>query len=381
MTPSANGLFVPHPWLAGGHRQTLLGYWFRRRLSWGLPTEDLVVDAGDDVRILLRATWQPGPRATAPRSCSCTGSGGSDQSPYMLSTGLLAFARGWHVVRMNMRGAGDGEALCPRLYNAGLDSDLLAVVEAVAGRSPRVAIAGFSLGANVALLLLGRRRDQLPAALRAAVGVSRSARPRRLRGRARAARRTASTSTTSWTSCATATAGASACAPTSSPPGASAACARCASTTRRSPLPRRLRQRRRVLRQVQRRPLARRHRAPGPRPLRRRRSHDPARVGHALGAGRLRAARDRPERRTRGLRGAAHTRPAASGRPGASWTSWRAPQEPSSGRSVFQTVSATRLWPSALGWMPSARFRAGTPATPSSRNGTSATWFFRASSG
>ncbi len=172
MTPSSNGLFRPHPWLSGGHRQTLLGFWCRRHLIWALPAEDLVVEAGEDVRILVRATWQPGPRADCPALILLHGLGGSDQSPYMLSTGRLAFSRGWHVVRMNMRGAGEGEALCPRLYNAGLDSDLLAVVEAVALVVPRIAIAGFSLGANVALLLLGRRRDQLPAALRAAGGIS-----------------------------------------------------------------------------------------------------------------------------------------------------------------------------------------------------------------
>src|SRR5258706_1616265 len=66
---------------------------------------------------------------------------------------------------MNMRGSGDGEALCPRLYNAGLDMDLLAVVAAVARVTPRVAVAGFSLGASQALLALGRRREQLPPAL------------------------------------------------------------------------------------------------------------------------------------------------------------------------------------------------------------------------
>jgi predicted alpha/beta-fold hydrolase len=73
---------------------------------------------------------------------------------------------------MNMRGAGDGEALCARLYNAGLDSDLLAVVDAVSRLVPRVAVGGFSLGANIALLLLGRRRDRLPEALRAVAAVS-----------------------------------------------------------------------------------------------------------------------------------------------------------------------------------------------------------------
>src|SRR5262249_32717254 len=41
------------------------------------------------------------------------------------------------------------------------------------------------------------------------------------------------------------------------------------------------------------------------------------------------------------------------------------------GRSADHTVSATICAPSTLGWMPSAWFRFGTPATLSSRNGTS----------
>jgi uncharacterized protein len=169
---SSNGHFSPHPWLAGGHRQTIAGYWCRRRLRWDLPAEDLVVEAGEGVRLLVRATWQPGLRAERPALVILHGLGGSDASPYVVSTGRLAVARGWHVMRMNMRGAGDGEALCPLLYNAGLDTDLLAVVEAVARTAPRVAVAGFSLGASQALLALGRRRAQLPAALRGVAAVS-----------------------------------------------------------------------------------------------------------------------------------------------------------------------------------------------------------------
>lgn len=164
-TKAGQGYLPPHPWLAGGHRQTLLGYWSRRRLRWTLPSQDLVVDAEEDVRLLARATWQAEPRAERPALVIVHGLGGSDASAYVVSTGRHAFARGWHVVRMNMRGAGDGEALCPRLYNAGLDMDLLAVVAAVAQVTPRVAVAGFSLGANQALLALGRRREELPPAL------------------------------------------------------------------------------------------------------------------------------------------------------------------------------------------------------------------------
>ncbi len=130
------------------------------------------MEAEEDVRILLRATWQPGPRSGSPALLIVHGLGGSDTSPYVLSTGRLAFVRGWHVLRMNMRGAGDGAALCPRLYNAGLDTDLLAAVQLLARLTPRVAVVGFSLGGSLALLALGRRLGRLPESLRAVAGVS-----------------------------------------------------------------------------------------------------------------------------------------------------------------------------------------------------------------
>ncbi len=164
--------FQPPAWLVGGHRQTFLGYWLRRLLRWTLPSEDLVVGAGQGVRLLLRASWQPGPRDKRPTLLVVHGLGGSDASTYVLSTGRLAYDRGWNVVRMNMRGSGSGLELCPLLYNAGLDTDLLAAVSAVSGITTRLAVAGFSLGANLALLMLGRRRERLPAALVGAAVVS-----------------------------------------------------------------------------------------------------------------------------------------------------------------------------------------------------------------
>jgi predicted alpha/beta-fold hydrolase len=164
--------FAPAPWTAGGHRQTLLGYWVRRRLRWEAPAEDLVVEAGEDVRLLARVTWHPGRREARPALVVVHGLGGCDAAGYAVSTGRLAFARGWHVARMNMRGAGDAEALCPRLYNAGLDGDLLAVLDALARETSALAVVGFSLGANLALLALARGGDRVPAGLLAVAAVS-----------------------------------------------------------------------------------------------------------------------------------------------------------------------------------------------------------------
>jgi predicted alpha/beta-fold hydrolase len=164
--------FAPARATAGGHRQTLLGYWFRRHLRWEGPAEDLVVDAGDDVRLLARVTWQEGRRDARPALVVVHGLGGCDAAGYAVATGRLALQRGWHVVRMNMRGAGDAEALCPRLYNAGLDGDLLAVLAALAPHTPVLAVVGFSLGANLALLALARGGDRLPEGLAAVAAVS-----------------------------------------------------------------------------------------------------------------------------------------------------------------------------------------------------------------
>ncbi|HET7295225.1 MAG TPA: alpha/beta fold hydrolase [Vicinamibacteria bacterium] len=164
--------FLPSPLAAGGHRQTLLGYWRRRSLEWRHVAEDIVVTAQDGVNLLLRASWQPGPRAQRPALVLLHGLGASDAAKYVVAAGQLAFARGWHVVRMNLRGAGDGVRHAPVLYNAGLDGDLAAVLEAVARQAPRVGVLGFSLGGNLALLLLGRRADRLPPRFVGAVGVS-----------------------------------------------------------------------------------------------------------------------------------------------------------------------------------------------------------------
>ncbi len=161
------------PWFTrGGHVQTALGYFHRRNLTWTLPTEDLIVESEPGIRTLSRATWQPGDRAKAPALILLHGMGGWDESTYMLSMGLHAWAAGYHVIRMNMRGAGASFEVCPRLYNAGLEVDLVAVARRVAKSTPRVALFGASLGANHVLLALGRSKAALPDEVKAAVAVS-----------------------------------------------------------------------------------------------------------------------------------------------------------------------------------------------------------------
>jgi hypothetical protein len=72
---------------------------------------------------------------------------------------------------MNMRGAGDSEERNERFYNAGLDTDVLAALEALAPACSRLFVTGFSLGGSVSLLALGRQRLHLPPKLRGVAAV------------------------------------------------------------------------------------------------------------------------------------------------------------------------------------------------------------------
>jgi uncharacterized protein len=131
-----------------------------------------LVASGDDARILVRASWQPGERSARPVVLLIHGLAGSDRGAYVVAAGLLAWQRGFHVVRMNMRGAGAGEAVCPRLYNAGLDGDVLAVIEALAPEVRGIVVVGFSLGGSLALLALARNGSRVGASVRAVATVS-----------------------------------------------------------------------------------------------------------------------------------------------------------------------------------------------------------------
>lgn len=81
---------------------------------------------------------------------------GSHESGYMRSLAHLAFEQGYRTHRLNMRGCGGTEQLSQTLYHAGLTSDLHFILKQFEreGRGP-VFLAGFSLGGNVVLKLLG----------------------------------------------------------------------------------------------------------------------------------------------------------------------------------------------------------------------------------
>jgi predicted alpha/beta-fold hydrolase len=102
------------------------------------------------------------------------GVGGSAESRYVVRAAAALERTGRHVVRLNLRGAGEGVALATAIYHAGMTEDVDHVVRCLA-RDPRVAslvVVGFSLGGSLLLKLAGEWGETPPPAVRAIATLS-----------------------------------------------------------------------------------------------------------------------------------------------------------------------------------------------------------------
>jgi predicted alpha/beta-fold hydrolase len=167
-TPSAY-----RPLFTGGHRQTLYA-WARRRRFPRLPVpEPRYFDVADDARVLAHCHWQD-QRAARPAIILLHGLEGSSHAHYMAGISDKAWAAGWSVVRLNQRNCGNTEHLSRGLYHSGLTHDALFVMRELIEQDGIgvLALAGYSLGGNLALKLAGDLGDAAPAALVAVCAVS-----------------------------------------------------------------------------------------------------------------------------------------------------------------------------------------------------------------
>jgi len=165
--------FSTTPRLQSGHRMTLFT-WARRRHFPDLPPAVVrYFDVAPDARVLARCHWQRRP-AEHPVLVLLHGLEGSSDAHYMLGIADKAFAAGLNVVRLNQRNCGRTEHLSAGLYHSGLVDDPMAVLRElvdVDGIS-RVAVAGYSLGGNLALKMAGDYGTSHPRELCAVAAVS-----------------------------------------------------------------------------------------------------------------------------------------------------------------------------------------------------------------
>ncbi|MEI6669109.1 MAG: alpha/beta fold hydrolase [Acidobacteriota bacterium] len=147
--------------------------WARRRVH-GLPTAvPRLFDVEPRTRVLAHCHWQAAPREH-PTLVTLHGLEGSSDSHYMLGIADKAVRRGFNVVRLNQRNCGGTEHLSEGLYHSGLTQDVVAVLTELAEHDglPSIAVAGYSLGGNLALRLAGLRGDTPPPWLSAVCAVS-----------------------------------------------------------------------------------------------------------------------------------------------------------------------------------------------------------------
>ncbi|AGA27597.1 putative hydrolase of the alpha/beta-hydrolase fold protein [Singulisphaera acidiphila DSM 18658] len=153
--------FVPHPWVRGGHTQTIVGrYLPGPRTRFPSTSHVIEVDQGDRL-CLLDSTpegWTPGD----PGAVLIHGLGGCARAPYVVRVASRLLRLGIRVVRMNLRGAGAGFGLARGIYHAGRTEDVRWVAEWLASAAPGspLAVVGFSLGANLALKLAAESADR-----------------------------------------------------------------------------------------------------------------------------------------------------------------------------------------------------------------------------
>ena len=99
---------------------------------------------------------------------------GSSQVHYMRGMADKAWAAGWNVVRLNQRNCGNTEHLSRGLYHSGLTHDPLFVLRELIEKDGirAIAVAGYSLGGNLALKLAGDLGESAPRELKAIGAVS-----------------------------------------------------------------------------------------------------------------------------------------------------------------------------------------------------------------
>ena len=167
---------------------TLYGWGNPRYFPRLPPPTPRFFDVEPEARVLAHCHWQAQPWEH-PTIIALHGLNGSSDAHYMRGIAAKAFARGMNVVRLNQRNCGGTEHLSAGLFHSGLTADARHVIEelmAVDGL-PSIAVAGYSLGGNLALKLAGEYGHAPPSGVESRGGGLTDSRDLGVRPRARAA--------------------------------------------------------------------------------------------------------------------------------------------------------------------------------------------------
>ena len=168
---SSQRVFRPHPWLRGGHIQTLAAFFLSRRIDLP-PAEKRLIEVEPGIAVLCHCHWHK-ERSSALTLIVVHGLEGSSESQYMLGIARSGLAAGMNVVRMNQRNCGGMDHCAPTLYNSGRSHDVAAVARNVVERDGISAfvLIGFSMGGNLVLKLAGEWGSAGPSEFRGVAAV------------------------------------------------------------------------------------------------------------------------------------------------------------------------------------------------------------------
>ena len=148
--------------------------WGKPRAFPSLPRAQVrYFDVAPNARVKALCHWQPRPWEH-PTLIALHGLESSSDAHYVRGLADKAFAAGFNAVRLNQRNCGGTEHLSDGLYHSGLTDDPIAVMRELTEVDGLgvFAIAGYSLGGNLALKLAGDFGANPPKALRAVCAVS-----------------------------------------------------------------------------------------------------------------------------------------------------------------------------------------------------------------
>lgn len=148
--------FRPHPFVPGGHAQTL----FSALYPWKrLPYKAVgrLVDLDDGDRLMLHDDQPARWTMTDPSALLIHGLGGSYASPYIEWAAHRLNEHGVRTFRLDLRGCGAGEPYARGGAHCGSWPDVQAAIEHLADLAPRspLHVIGYSLGGSLALNLAG----------------------------------------------------------------------------------------------------------------------------------------------------------------------------------------------------------------------------------
>ena len=164
--------FTPAALLRNPHFMTVFpGYWPRRALLAGIPTESRLFTTEPHTQLLGFCHWQPH-RTACQIVVLVHGLEGCSESHYMRGIAAKAYRAGFNVIRINQRTCGGTEHLTPTLYNSGLSQDYRTVVQELAHVDglDRIWLVGYSMGGNLVLKAAGEAGSS-DAALAGAIAV------------------------------------------------------------------------------------------------------------------------------------------------------------------------------------------------------------------